>query len=950
MADLDEDDLVPVHQLDANIHPMKRVASRELLQSSKKSKPSRKSDIEEVILDGDDDPNDALEEGKRKIDVAALKQFSKKFMKNEASTSSSPSQQLSLDSWVSKSPRVSSKKTLVTVEEDDIVCLDMPTDSGSKDVQRRFTPARTETPFLVKTRSGSTKASTARSLNYFSQESSDSQGEKPGEFSSQSQDSFISEAGSLDLSQLDPNTFDINNIAQDPVKQKVYLINQMNVQRRLVTHRLDVGDRGVPLKFPESEEEPNQLFAAMCRNIWNCLDSEEELEDLGRNIDIGWIEACELLMKTVDVDTFAPAAAMHKIMMEAVKDPKKDILIKFSAYEALVHCVNHHPPGPDTEHRRRMKDLYLEMFSKSTPHVDKWEFNPMDPLNLLENLIEECISHSKNNNESLDSSGSLNRSDKQSSTGSSLVLKLFTLICDIDLNNWFDWNVKNNSIDTDYKPFIACVLCPNDGISWSKGYQGILKIYCKAIAVRLPEEDMGSVRKIVGFAAQVLQFKDLISKSRQNDLKLEMANFLARQMMSLSLDENILWGELFLLEPTWLSALVSRSMLSITTHTPLNDHVSLRSIVTKFVDTNLSMNTEEETCIVTSTPMSRKLMNNNVSMPMSPVKSPMKSSVNTKPSKSSKAKIKVNQKNKFGETPLHLAAKKGNVIKLQDCLNTPGVDINAVDNNGYTPLSEAASKNHIQAVEILLNFTPKSLPINSFFTPTKGGKNPVAKKLRVDILKQNNEDGKNPFHEAIEDDNIAITRLFLETLSKEESRTDSGLPSVATLLSSNTANGESPSSLATTEQMRDLLSKYGNNKGRKKVGGKENSLVALTTSVHINNQALFKVLLETFITKYLSINCLSHYYKIFISNHPDDLIKAMQSISSKKVDKVGRIEFCGGFKSQIFGKTPRFEVFRDKLVVAQDVRDFEKLLKHEETLKQISTDHPILPLLKAMKI
>ena len=50
MADLDEDDLVPVHQLDANIHPMKRVASRELLQSSKKSKPSRKSEIEEVIL------------------------------------------------------------------------------------------------------------------------------------------------------------------------------------------------------------------------------------------------------------------------------------------------------------------------------------------------------------------------------------------------------------------------------------------------------------------------------------------------------------------------------------------------------------------------------------------------------------------------------------------------------------------------------------------------------------------------------------------------------------------------------------------------------------------------------------------------------------------------------------------------------------------------------------
>ena len=48
MADLDEDDLVPVHQLDANIHPMKRVASRELLQESSKKSNTRQVSVRKL--------------------------------------------------------------------------------------------------------------------------------------------------------------------------------------------------------------------------------------------------------------------------------------------------------------------------------------------------------------------------------------------------------------------------------------------------------------------------------------------------------------------------------------------------------------------------------------------------------------------------------------------------------------------------------------------------------------------------------------------------------------------------------------------------------------------------------------------------------------------------------------------------------------------------------------
>ena len=69
----------------------------------------------------------------------------------------------------------------------------------------------------------------------------------------------------------------------------------------------------------------------------------------------------------------------------------------------------------------------------------------------------------------------------------------------------------------------------------------------------------------------------------------------------------------------------------------------------------------------------------------------------------SEFKADVNVLNNDGGTPLHEAASKGHLDVVR-VLSEFKADVNALNNDGGTPLHEAASKGHLDVVRVLSEF------------------------------------------------------------------------------------------------------------------------------------------------------------------------------------------------------------------------------------------------------
>ena len=65
--------------------------------------------------------------------------------------------------------------------------------------------------------------------------------------------------------------------------------------------------------------------------------------------------------------------------------------------------------------------------------------------------------------------------------------------------------------------------------------------------------------------------------------------------------------------------------------------------------------------------------------------------------------VSINSKDLKGQTPLHLASKKG-YLKAVTTLLDSGADINALDDYGCTSLIIAVMMDHIEVVYILLRY------------------------------------------------------------------------------------------------------------------------------------------------------------------------------------------------------------------------------------------------------
>jgi len=949
----------------AKLSPEGEDAEETVFYSAKNSTNISKEEEEIEILG--ETPAKTLEE--RTKGMLQLKKKAQSFIR--ASQVAASTSQSKIDEWVLKSPR-NIVNTDLSSDEPDIIfvgdqsqessvtrrpggstqsdilepeesCLDKNAGpehpsrrqrraSGDRLTKSKSTGANSASNhFLAKTRSGSTRSSSVRSLK-----SSDSLMMFPmpplmSHNSTASQDSFCSDAGS----EVSTPVKSVSSLVSDEPGQKIFFCHNLLVQRRTLVHRLDVGHCALPVEVPTNTVTPYSLPSSMCANIWTCLDTEQELKDLDKEVDDSWLAALGLLIKVVNMNRFAPVAALHKVLEEALRD-HKDSLVRTTALAALSHCLDMHPTGPE---RPELANYYLELMSKTRPHLDKWEFDSGEPWEFLSGVIE-CIIADQEEEEDIECSGH------------SLLLQFLTEVCLSDLTRYCDYLVTQDRLECDYKPVLARILFPSESVGWSRRVERLCKLYMEGVTSNMPEINLSCVRKLVGLAAQLIQYSERSSKSAQsNSKKLDMATFISIQFSHSPLNMERLWMELYLLQPTWLSALVSRQYLARVCNTPLTeDAPALRSLISGFLDTDIDVPDDEPenedllTPSQTSTPVQSKLMRKqtgvarNLNLSLKLAKSPIKLT-----------RIKVNTRNKYGETPLHQAAKKGNLSRIAECLSTPGVDINSQDYAGFTPLHEAVGANKVEAVQLLLEYVPHSHTLDKYFVVRQNLTSPMKKVDRVDLLKGDKDDGMNAVHEAVENDSLAMTKLFLETVFREQAKPGSGLPSLNTVLASTTKKGDTIATLAKTDEMRELINQFANNFSR--INDKEN---CPNSPLAITNKELFGLLAELSFTKYISMNCLPHIYAMYKEVKVSEVLVAQEENIviklNKKQSKWGPIDLKDGLIVKQFGRRPRFEMFRSEAVKSQDVKDYENLLYYKKQYKRIDPLHPVMPMLKLMKI
>ena len=584
--------------------------------------------------------------------------------------------------------------------------------------------------------------------------------------------------------------------------------------------------------------------------------------------------------------------------------------------------------------------------SQKIPHVDNWEFSATEPWEVLSSLLESCCQEEEE------------ESDHMESSGAALGLEFLVLICRADLENYLEQSRAQNKLAGDYQPLLARILCPSDSLSWSGRMKQVCKLYSRAVAQRVPA--LPSLRSLVGLTAQLLQLKERTRDS--NSQKVEMARFLAAEFQPLSLSETDLWAQLYLLEPAWLSALVSREMLSLSTNIKLQS-LSLRPILNNFVDATTSIDCAEVKSEVVQPVAARANRNNNE-------EEADKSSKSDLPAKAKP--INVHKKNQYGETVLHTAAKKGNIVKMKECLETPGVDINCQESNGYTPLSEAVSHDRLEIVRLLLEHRAGTLqPISNFLTPVKASgreNNPKRNPGRVDLLLKNTYDQSNAFHEAVDLDRVEMVKLILESLQKEQASANSTL---AQLFEAKNGQGQTVMKMTRSEEMKQLLAQFSSDDKVKQVTVnlvklemseemKQQLIPAQYSDENVNQVRVGLVkqsnqvvprncipLIELSITKYIASNGLASIYRTFKTTKLEDLLSGVNNDRVESGEKsLDRIEFAGGFKKLQFGVRPRFDLYRSEKIKVQDLRDYNKLINK----KDISPDSPISTLLRNLNI
>ncbi len=130
----------------------------------------------------------------------------------------------------------------------------------------------------------------------------------------------------------------------------------------------------------------------------------------------------------------------------------------------------------------------------------------------------------------------------------------------------------------------------------------------------------------------------------------------------------------------------------------------------------------------------------------------------------------VNAVNEYGQTPLHLAAKKGDEGVMRLLLGIPGIEVNFPDEEGRTFLYLAAENGNEKMIKVLLKVS--GIDVNASnkegnsplgIAVEKGHEEVVRLLLKAPDIKINaaNKYGETPLHRAAEKGHVEVVKLLL---------------------------------------------------------------------------------------------------------------------------------------------------------------------------------------------